>query len=265
MDLKVSGKTVLVTGSTQGIGRAIAARMAAEGATVIVNGRSADRVGEALKEIERTAARPGLAIGLVADLSDAAETAKAIQRHPDVDILVNNLGVYEAVPFLEITDEKWLRIFEVNVLSGVRLARHYLPRMLKKNSGSVVFVSSESALCTPAEMIHYGMTKTAQLAVSRGLAQLCAGTSVTVNSVLPGPTWSEGVERFVTEVAAQRGVSAKVVEEEFFKTVRPNSLIKRFATVEEVADTVAFVCSPLAAAISGAAVRCEGGAVPTIA
>jgi NAD(P)-dependent dehydrogenase (short-subunit alcohol dehydrogenase family) len=252
MDLQLKGKTALVTGSTAGIGLAIATTLAAEGARVIVNGRTQTRVDRAVRSA-------GASEGLAADLGTEAGAATLIERHPEVDILVNNLGIFEAKPFEEIPDAEWRRFFDVNVLSGVRLSRHYLPAMKRKNWGRIVFISSESAIQIPAEMIHYGMTKTAQLAVSRGLAETTAGTGVTVNSVLPGPTASEGVTGFVEGLAESQGVDKATVEREFFEKMRPTSLIRRFATPEEVASMVAFVCSPLAAAVNGAALRVDGG------
>ena len=259
MDLQLAGKRALVTASTGGIGYAIAAALAQESAHVIVTGRTQERVDEALKKLNRPAE------GVAADLGTAEGAAEAIRRFPDVDILVNNLGIYEAKPFTEITDQDWFHMFDVNVMSGVRLSRHYFPRMLQRNWGRIVFISSESALQIPAEMIQYGMTKTAQLAVSRGLAELTAGTAVTVNTVLPGPTESEAVGGFIEGVAKQRGISPQQAQKEFFEKVRPTSLLKRFATPEEVAAMVAFVCSPLSSATNGAALRCDGGVVRAIA
>ncbi len=253
MDLQLKGKRALVSGSTAGIGYAIADALAREGAAVIVNGRTQKRVDDALKGLR------GNVEGIAADLGTAAGVEQTIARFPDVDILVNNLGIFEVRKFEDIEDSEWLRFFEVNVMSGVRLSRHYLPGMKQRNWGRIVFLSSESALQTPVEMIHYGMTKTAQLAVSRGLAETTAGTGVTVNSVLPGPTASEGVTGFVGAMAAQQKTDVAAVEREFFKTVRPSSLLKRFATAEEVAALVAFVSSPVASAINGTALRVDGG------
>jgi NAD(P)-dependent dehydrogenase (short-subunit alcohol dehydrogenase family) len=258
MDLQLNGKTALVTGSTAGIGLAIAEVLAKEGAAVIVNGRTEERVRAAMKT-------SGAAHGVVADLATEAGARKVIAQFGQVDILVNNLGIFEPKPFAEITDDDWRRFFEVNVLSGVRLSRHYIGPMKKKDWGRIVFISSESALQIPAEMIHYGMTKTAQLAISRGLAETMAGTGVTVNAVLPGPTASEGVTDFVEKMATGQGVDSASVEREFFRSVRPSSLIKRFATPAEVAALVAFVCSPLAAAITGSALRVDGGVLRSIA
>jgi len=258
MDLQLKGKTALVTGSTAGIGLAIAAALAKEGADVIVNGRTQKRVDEAIKSI-------GAAQGIAADLG-AEEGARAvIERFPAVDILVNNLGIFEPKPFDQISDDDWRRFFEVNVMSGVRMSRHYIGPMREKNWGRIVFISSESGLQIPPEMIHYGMTKTAQLAISRGLAESLAGTGVTVNAVLPGPTASEGVEEFVSRLAARQGVDRSAVERGFFEKARPSSILRRFATPEEVAAVVAFVCSPLSSAVTGAALRADGGVVRSIA
>ncbi|MEA3211096.1 MAG: hypothetical protein QOE70_4153 [Chthoniobacter sp.] len=260
MDLKLEDKLALVTGSTAGIGFAIASTLAAEGARVIVNGRTAERVEEAMRHLR--AAHPGAKLeSLPLDLSTAAGVDEAVRLFPAVEVLVNNLGIFEPKPFEQIPDEDWLRFFEVNVLSGVRLSRAYLPRMKERDWGRIVFISSESALQIPAEMIHYGMTKTAQIAVARGIAETCAGTGVTCNAVLPGPTGSEGVKEFVGKLATQSGQSAEEFEKEFFKTARPTSLLKRFARPEEVASMVAYVCSPLASATNGSALRVDGGLV----
>jgi len=258
MDLQVEGKRALVTGSTAGIGYAIAEVLAKEGARVIVNGRTQARVDEAIGKLGANVE------GLAADLGTADGAAQAIRRYPDVDILVNNLGIFEPKPFEQIPDADWMRFFEVNVLSGVRLSRHYLPRMKERNWGRIVFISSESGVQIPAEMIHYGMTKTAQLAIARGLAETTAGTGVTVNSVLPGPTASEGVSDFVNALASQGKVDRAAVEREFFQKARPTSLLRRFATPEEVANMVAFICSPRSSATNGAAVRADGGVVRSI-
>jgi NAD(P)-dependent dehydrogenase (short-subunit alcohol dehydrogenase family) len=258
MDLDLKGKTALVTGSTAGIGLAIATALAKEGAAVIVNGRTEERVDRAVRI-------SGAAQGIAADLGTEAGARAVIERFPAVDILVNNLGIFEPKPFEEIPDDDWRLFFEVNVLSGVRMSRHYIGPMRQKNWGRIVFISSESALQIPKEMIHYGMTKTAQLAIARGLAETTAGTGVTVNSVLPGPTKSEGVLAFVDRLASAGGVDSAAVEREFFTKARPSSLLQRFATTEEVAAVVAFVCSPLASAINGAAVRAEGGILQSIA
>ena len=257
MNLQLTDKTALVSGSTKGIGFAIATGLAREGARVIVNGRSEKAVAEAKEQIDQTV--PDARIERFAgDLSTAAATETLLQRFPIVDILVNNLGIFEPQSFGDITDEQWRRFFEVNVLSGVRLSRAYLPGMKERNWGRIVFISSESAIHTPTEMIHYGMTKTAQLAVSRGLAESCAGTAVTVNAVLPGPTRSAGVDEFARQLS---GKPFEEFEKDFFKNFRPSSLLKRFATTEEVANLVTYVCSPLSAATNGAALRVDGGVV----
>ena len=257
MDLQLDGKLALVTGSTAGIGFAVAESLARERCRVIINGRTQARVDAALAKL------PG-AVGLAADLGTSGGVAEAIRRFPDVDILINNMGIFEPKAFEAIPDEDWFRFFEVNVLSGVRLSRHYLPRMKAAGWGRIVFISSESAVQIPAEMIHYGMTKTAQLAIARGLAETTAGTRVTVNSVLPGPTASEGVEEFVGRLAADQKTNRASVEQEFFKNIRPSSLLRRFATPGEVAALVTFVASPLSAATNGAALRVDGGVVRSI-
>jgi NAD(P)-dependent dehydrogenase (short-subunit alcohol dehydrogenase family) len=259
MDLQLGNKTALVTGSTAGIGNAIATSLARECAAVIVNGRSAKAVAAAVDEM-KTAAR-GKVSGFAGDLSDAAVAAQLLAQHPAVDILVNNLGIFEVRAFEDIRDEDWRRFFDVNVLSGARLSRLYLPGMRQRNRGRIIFISSESGLQIPAEMVHYGMTKAAQIAVARGLAEITAGTGITVNSVLPGPTSSRGVGDFVASMAEKSGKSAQTVESEFFKTARPTSLLKRFATPEEVAAMVTYVASPLSAATNGAALRVDGGVV----
>lgn len=258
MNLQLNGKTALVTGSTGGIGLAIATALAEEGASVIVNGRTQERVDSALK-------RSGATYGIAADLGTESGARAVTARFPEVDILVNNLGIFEPKPFEQISDDDWRRFFEVNVLSGVRLSRHYLEPMKRRNWGRIVFISSESALQIPVEMIHYGMTKTAQLAISRGLAETTAGTAVTVNAVLPGPTASEGVNEFVDRLARTKSVDRGSIEREFFSEARPTSILQRFARPEEIAALVAFVCSPLASAINGAALRADGGVVRSIA
>jgi NAD(P)-dependent dehydrogenase (short-subunit alcohol dehydrogenase family) len=263
MSLGLQGKIAVVSGSTAGIGLAIATALAAESANVVVNGRTEARVAAALEKIRERVANANLR-GVAADLGTASGVEAFLKRVPEADVLVNNLGIFEPKAFAEIPDADWMRFFEVNVLSGVRLTRKYLPGMLKKNWGRVIFISSESAQHIPAEMIHYGMTKTAQVAIARGLAESVAGTGVTVNSVLPGPTASEGVAGFVEGMAKQRKVSKAEIEKEFFANVRPTSLLKRFETTEEVAAVVAFVASAQATAINGAAVRAEGGVIRSI-
>lgn len=258
MDLQLTDKLALVSGSTAGIGFAIATALAAEGARVIINGRTQTRIDEAIAKLRAKvpAAKLESFAGDLATDNDAQELAR---RFPDVEVLINNLGIFEPKAFGDIPDEDWRRFFEVNVLSGVRLSRLYLPAMRARNWGRIIFISSESALQIPEEMIHYGMTKTAQIAVARGLAELTAGTGITVNSVLPGPTRSEGVEEFVGKLSG--GKSFEEFEKEFFEKVRPTSLIKRFASVDEVASMVTYVASPLASATTGAALRVEGGLV----
>jgi NAD(P)-dependent dehydrogenase (short-subunit alcohol dehydrogenase family) len=258
MNLQLEGKSALVSGSTAGIGLAIATALAKEGVSVIVNGRTQERVDKAVRV-------SGAAHGIAADLGTEAGARAVIERFPAVDILVNNVGIFEPKAFEQIPDEDWRRFFEVNVMSGVRLSRHYLGPMKQKNWGRIVFISSESGLQIPVEMIHYGMTKTAQLAISRGLAETTAGTAVTVNAVLPGPTESEGVIDFVDRLASERGTDRRAFEREFFEKARPSSILQRFATPEEVASVVAFVCSPLASAINGSAVRADGGVIRSIA
>jgi NAD(P)-dependent dehydrogenase (short-subunit alcohol dehydrogenase family) len=264
MDLGLTAKRALVTGSTAGIGLAAARALASEGAHVTVNGRTQARVTGAVARLR--AELPNATIdGIAADLSNAEGCRSLVGRLPEIDVLVNNLGIFEPKPFDEIPDEDWMRFFETNVLSGIRLARHYVRGMRSRNWGRIVFVSSESALQIPTEMIHYGMTKTAQLAVSRGLAETLAGTGVTVNSVLPGPTASEGVGEFVNRMAAARGVDAATMEREFFATGRPSSVLQRFTTPDEVAAMIAYVCSVPASATTGAALRVDGGVVRAIA
>lgn len=258
MDLQLGGKLALVSGSTKGIGLAIATVLAREGAEVIVNGRSETSLAQALEKISESVTRPKL-LAFAGDLSDAGTAEALVKRFPDIDILVNNLGIFEPKPFDEIPDDDWRRFFEVNVLSGVRLSRAYLAGMKRHGWGRIVFISSESGIQIPPEMIHYGMTKTAQLAVSRGIAETCAGSGVTCNAVLPGPTHSDGVEAFVAKLSG--GAPFAEFEREFFRSARPSSLIKRFATTEEVANLVAFVCSPLSSATNGAALRVDGGVV----
>jgi NAD(P)-dependent dehydrogenase (short-subunit alcohol dehydrogenase family) len=260
MDLRLGGKRALVTGSTAGIGFAAVARLAEEGASVVVNGRSAERVEEAVRRVRESAPDAEVS-GVAADLGSAEGVEELVRQVPEVDVLVNSLGIFEPKDFQEITDDDWFRFFETNVMSGVRLARHYLPGMKERDWGRVVFVSSESAVQIPAEMIHYGMTKTAQLAVARGLAETTVGTGVTVNSVLPGPTASEGVKAFVGQMAQEQDKDEAAVEEEFFQTARPSSLLQRFIDPEEVAAMITFVCSPVSSATNGASLRADGGVV----
>lgn len=258
MDLQLTEKTALVTGSTKGIGFAIARLLVAEGASVTVNGRSESAVAEAVARI-RAEFPAGRVAGLAADLGSAEGVAAAVARLPAVDILVNNLGIYETAPFEKIADEAWQRLFDVNVMSGVRMSRAYLPGMKTRNWGRIVFISSESGIHIPVEMVHYGMSKTAQLSISRGIAEGCAGTGVTCNAVLPGPTSSEGLQQAVAGRMGEQTFAE--FEASFMQRARPSSLLRRFATPDEVANLVAYVCSPLSSATNGAALRVDGGIV----
>jgi len=264
MDLGLRSRTVLVTGSTAGIGYAAARQFAAEGAHVVLNGRAPERVERALAALRTEV--PGATLeGVAADVSTAAGCEAIVERVPDVDVLINNAGVFAPRAFEDITDAEWLTFFQTNVMSGVRLARHYLRGMLARNWGRIVFVSSESGLQIPVEMIHYGMTKTAQLAVARGLAERARGTGVTVNSVLPGPTASEGVATFVRELATHQGITFAEMEKQFFATARPSSLLGRFETPDEIAAMIVFVASAVASGTTGAALRVDGGVLRSIA
>jgi NAD(P)-dependent dehydrogenase (short-subunit alcohol dehydrogenase family) len=264
MNIDLTGKSAVVSGSTAGIGFAIALGLARTGAHVFVNGRGEKSVQTALARLAKEA--PGARVeGVAADLSTADGVTAFVSRVPDTDILVNNVGTFEPKAFEDIPDEDWQRLFDVNVMSGVRLTRHYLPGMVKRNWGRVVFISSESALQIPVEMIHYGMTKTAQLAISRGLALSVAGTGVTVNAVLPGPTLTEGVAQMFATLAKEKGITAAEVEKQFIAQDRPTSLIRRVADAEEIANMVVYVCSPQASATTGAALRVDGGVVNFIA
>ena len=262
MDLQLTDKTALVTGSTAGIGLAIARRLAVEGAKVTIAGRSQAKLDEAVESIRTSG---GTRInGVLVDAATAQGAETLLKAAPSVDILVNNLGIYEIRNFVDITDEEWRRYFEVNVLGGIRLARAYFPGMLRTNWGRIVFISSESGFLTPGAMIHYGMTKTAQLAISRGLAEMTKGTKVTVNSVLPGPTRSEGLVAFMKSRASDPQAPTERIEGEFFAKGRPSSLLQRLIEPDEIANMVAFVASPLSAATNGAALRVDGGLIPTI-
>ena len=264
MNYGLEDKKCLVTGSTAGIGFAIATSLAAEGAEVVINGRTDDRVAEAIEKIQKQHPKAKLK-AFAGDLSDPEEVGELDERFQCFDILVNNLGVYEPLkPFVDLTDDDWHKIIETNFFSGLRLSRAFLPGMLQRNWGRIIFISSESGVQIPVEMIHYGVTKTMQIALSRGLAEITIGTGVTVNSVLPGPTKSEGVDRFMKDMAKQQDKSPAEVEKEFFKTARPSSLLQRFATVEEVANLVTYVASPLSSATNGAALRVDGGVVRSI-
>jgi NAD(P)-dependent dehydrogenase (short-subunit alcohol dehydrogenase family) len=264
MNIDLTGKTALVAGSTSGIGYAIARGLAVTGAEVVINGRTQPKIEAAVAELVK--AVPGAKVkGVAADVSTAAGCAALVSALPDVDILINNTGIFEPKGFFDIPDEDWTRFFDINVMSGVRLSRAYMQGMLKRNWGRIVFISSESGLMIPKEMIHYGMTKTAQLSVSRGLAELTRGTAVTVNAVMPGPTMSEGVETFVADLARQNGQSETEAAANFIRDHRPGSLIQRFAKVEEIANMVVYVSSKEASATNGAALRAEGGLLQTIA
>ncbi|HXN72529.1 MAG TPA: SDR family oxidoreductase [Candidatus Acidoferrales bacterium] len=263
MDLQLKRKKALVTGSTAGIGFAIAHGLAAEGASVIVNGRTEKRVDSAVSEIRKTHPASDVS-GVAADVSNREGCAKLIEAVGELDVLINNMGIFEPKPFEKISDEDWTRFFEANVMSGVRLSRHYLGPMRKNNWGRIIFISSESAVQIPAEMIHYGMTKTAQVAIARGIAETVAGTGITSNSVLVGPTRSEGVETFISQMGAKSGADAASFEKEFFKSIRPSSLLKRFSSTEEVANMIVYLSSPLASATNGAAVRADGGVIRAI-
>jgi len=260
MDLQLAGKRALITGSTSGIGFATARSLASEGAEVILNGRGRAGVSVAVERLQE--AVPGARVrGIAADLSNATGCETLIAACPDVDILVNNMGIFDPKPFEQIPDEEWFDFFETNVMSGVRLTRHYLPAMKSRNWGRIVFISSESGICPPAEMVHYGMTKSAQLSVARGIAETCTSSGVTVNSVLPGPTRTEGVATFFGRLAEEQGVSVEEAERAFFANARPTSIIKRLIDPAEVAAMVTYVCSPLSSATHGAALRVEGGVV----
>jgi NAD(P)-dependent dehydrogenase (short-subunit alcohol dehydrogenase family) len=264
MNIDLSDKTALVTGSTAGIGYAIAKGLAASGAKVVINGRKEKTVAKAAEELGIEVGAT-LVRGVAADVSTAAGCAKLVEEAGQVDILINNAGIFEPKDFFEIPDSEWTRFFEVNVMSGVRLSRALMPAMLKRNWGRIVFISSESALNIPTEMIHYGFTKTAQLSIARGLAELTGGTGVTVNSVLPGPTRSDGVEDFLAAMARENNTTLEEMAKSFVKQFRPTSLLQRFATVEEVANMVVYVSSKEAAATNGAALRVEGGLLRSIA
>lgn len=263
MDLQLQNKTAFISGSTNGIGLATAKRFIEEGAKVVINGRSQASADKALGELKQLYPSAHVT-ALIADFGKADEVEKLISQLPAVDILINNVGIFEPVEFANIKDEDWFKFFEVNVMSGVRLSRHVFPKMMEQNWGRIIFISSESAVFIPSEMIHYGMTKTAQLAVSRGLAELTKGTQVTVNTILPGPTKSAGVGGFLDQMAAAGNTTVDNVEKNFFNTVRPTSLLQRFAHVDEVATTVVYYSSPLASATNGAAIRVEGGLVRSI-
>lgn len=265
MDLQLTDKNAIVTGSTQGIGFAIARALAKEGASVIVNGRKQNHIDDALSRIRSEISDGDRVRGVAADLGTPEGVAALTDSAAEIDILVNNVGIFDPKDFQEIDDDEWFRFWEVNVMSGVRLSRHYLPGMKKRDWGRIVFISSESGLHIPSEMIHYGVTKSAQISLARGLAETTEGTNVTVNSVLPGPTSSEGVMTFVERLAGEKGIGMDKMKEEFFQTARPTSLLKRFTEPEEIANMVAYVCSPLSSATNGAPLRADGGVVRAMA
>ena len=263
MDLQLKGKVAFVSGSTKGIGFAIAKQLLQEGAVVIINGRNKEVVNAAADKLRALVPNAEVS-GIAADFAKADQVQELISQLPEIDILINNAGIFEPKEFVDITDEEWLRYFEVNVLSGIRLSRHLFPKMLAKNWGRIIFITSESAVNIPEEMIHYGTTKTAIHGVSRGLSELTKGSNVTVNTVMPGPTASEGVVDFVKNLATQKGISIEQAEEEFFKTMRPTSLIQRFSDVAEIANMVTYISSPLASSTNGSSLRVDGGVIKSI-
>jgi NAD(P)-dependent dehydrogenase (short-subunit alcohol dehydrogenase family) len=263
MELNLKDKTAFISGSTYGIGFAIAKMLAIEGVSIIINGRTNDKVIIAVNKLKEEIPKANIS-GFACDFSKKAEIDLLISQIPIIDILVNNVGFYEPVNFENSTDEDWMAMFEVNVMSGVRLSRNYLPKMLKGDWGRIIFISSESALQVPTEMIHYGMSKTAQLAIANGLAQLTKGTHVTINSVLPGPTYSEGVEQFIKDIASNNNTEISTVQKDFFEQTRPLSLLQRFIKPEEVASAVTYLCSPIAAGTNGSILRVDGGIIKSI-
>ncbi len=260
MNLQLKDKRAVVTGSTSGIGFAIAAALAGEGASVVVNGRTQERVDKAVEKLKETVSTADVQ-GVAVDLSTSEGVKIFTDKIPETDILVNNLGIFEPKEFQDITDDDWLKFFQANVMSGVRLSRYYLPKMKMQDWGRIVFISSESGINIPVEMIHYGVSKSAQLSVSRGLAETTKETNVTVNAILPGPTASEGAMTFVEQMADESGTSKDAMKEQFFTDARPSSLLQRFIEPKEIGNFVAFICSPLSAAINGAALRVDGGVV----
>ena len=264
MIIDFAGRTAIVTGSTAGIGRATAEGLARAGASVVISGRGNERVNKAVEEMQQ--AFPSIRVsGIAADLATAEGSEAFVAQAPDADILVNNVGTAFLRDFVDIADDDWLSLFQLNVMSGVRMTRHYLPRMVKQGWGRVVFVSSESAVNIPKEMIDYGMTKTAQLAISRGLAESVAGTGVTVNAVLPGPTRSEILGNWMAAQAEADGTTQEEAEQGFLEASRPTSLIKRFATTDEIANMIVYLCSEQSSATTGAALRVDGGVVRFVA
>jgi NAD(P)-dependent dehydrogenase (short-subunit alcohol dehydrogenase family) len=265
VQIDLTGRTALVSGSTAGIGLAIAAGLAEAGASVVVNGRTDERVGEAVATVSERATHGAEVRGVAADLGTAEGCEALIAGAPDVDVLVNSVAVFEPRPVFEITDEDWMRFFTTNVMSGVRLSRHHVPRMVERGWGRVIFVSSESALHIPSEMVHYGMTKTAQLAVARGIAESFPASGVTVNSILPGPTLSEGVAGFLEEMGGDDADSVEEAGRRFVAAARPTSLLGRLASPEEVANLAVYLASDQASATNGSAMRVDGGVVRAVA
>jgi NAD(P)-dependent dehydrogenase (short-subunit alcohol dehydrogenase family) len=260
MDLKIKGKIALITGSTQGVGFATAKKLCEEGVNVYINGRDSSKVQGAVQKLKNEF--PNVEIkGVVANLKDLEGCNYLISQIPHVDILINNLGVFEPRNFVDISEKEWLDMFNINVMSGVRLSQHYLTNMMREDWGRIIFISSESALQIPKEMIHYGMTKTAQISVARGIAELTRETNVTSNSIILGPSKSEGVVQFMEDLGKQNNQTFEEVEKDFFKNVRPSSLIQRFAQVEEDANMIVYISSALSSATNGAILRADGGVV----
>lgn len=260
MDIKVENKVVLITGATQGIGFMTAKKLCEEGAKVIINGRNKKTINEAISKIKSEIPNAKIS-GVEADLKDEIGSKKLILEVPHVDILINNLGIFEPRDFEDITEEEWLCMFNVNVMSGARLSQHYLSKMLSQNWGRIIFISSESALNIPKEMIHYGMTKSAQVSIARGISQLTQGTKVTSNSIIVGPSKSEGVMTFLNELAKKENKTFEEIEKEFFDIHRPTSLVKRFADVEESANMIVYTASSLSSMTNGAMLRADGGII----
>ncbi|MDR9855552.1 SDR family oxidoreductase [Paenibacillus sp. VCA1] len=263
MDLHLKGKTALVTGSTAGIGKAIAMSLAAEGATVLINGRREEKVNQTMQEIQ--AKYPDAVLQpVVADLGTEQGCREVIEKYADVDILINNLGIFEPKEYFDIPDEDWFKLFEVNIMSGVRLTRRYLKQMIQKNEGRVIFIASEAAIMPSLEMAHYSATKTMQLSLSRSLAELTKGTNVTVNTVMPGSTLTEGVETMLNSLYPNEKLTIEEAEKRFMKENRPTSIIQRLIRPEEIAHLVTFLSSPLSSAINGSALRIDGGLVRSV-
>jgi NAD(P)-dependent dehydrogenase (short-subunit alcohol dehydrogenase family) len=263
MHIDLNGKHAIITGSTAGIGFAIAEGLAKAGANVVITGRTQQRVDEAIGKIKKAAPDAGIE-GVAADLGTAEGCKTLTEQQPDTDILVNNVGIFGPEDFFEVDDDTWQQFFDVNVMSAVRLSRHYAKGMKERDWGRIQFISSESGINIPSEMVHYGMTKSALLSISRGLAKVLSGTQVTVNAILPGPTRSEGVLNMIRDMAEEEGVSQETIESRFVQENRPSSIIQRLATPEEVANMSVYVASPQASATTGTALRVEGGIVDTL-